>query len=182
LQEVDDAQRTSQKISFDYHGPEDFLKLRRTFEAMGKIKTRLKEELKIVQNLSLEALVDRLKPQNELIKIITDAIDEDALVRDKEISVKTELAIDDIDSEIEGVAKPFNNENQSVELDNEKKKTSTAKKKRSIIKNDSKNSTDTKFEEVQAFIKADNWIIKKKYIYIYILIILLLFFFFFYAG
>src|SRR3990170_2471766 len=29
LQEVDDAQRTSQKISFDYCGPDDFIKLKR---------------------------------------------------------------------------------------------------------------------------------------------------------
>src|SRR5205823_10786869 len=101
LQEVDDAQRTSQKISFDYCGPDDFLKLKRTFESMGIIKTRLREELNFTSNLSLEALVERLQPQDDLIQIITEAIDEDALVRDKEIPIKSGLAVKGINSEVE---------------------------------------------------------------------------------
>ncbi|CAG8623035.1 4759_t:CDS:10, partial [Funneliformis caledonium] len=162
LEEVDDAQRTSQKISFDYYGPDDFLKLKRTFEAMGTIKTRLEEELKITPNFSLEALIERLKPQNELIKIIKDAIDEDALIRDKEISVKTGLAISDFDSEIEEV-ELSDNGNQTVELNNEKRNASTIKKKRNTMKKNSINSTDTNLEEVQALIKSDNWIIKTNF-------------------
>ncbi|CAI2171297.1 1874_t:CDS:10 [Funneliformis geosporum] len=162
LEDVDDAQRTSQKISFDYYGPDDFLKLKRTFEAMGTIKTRLKEELKIKPNLSLEALVERLKPQNELIKIIKDAIDEVALIRDKETTVKTGLAINDFDSEIEEV-ELSDNGNQMVELNNEKRNILTIKKKRNTIKKNNKNSTDSNLEEVQALIKSDSWIIKTNF-------------------
>lgn len=153
LQEVDDAQRTSQKISFDYCGPDDFIKLKRTFEAMGMIKTRLQEELKFTSNPSLEALVERLQSQEDIIQIITEAIDEDALIRDKEIPVKSGLAIDD------------SNEDKGVELDNNGKNKNfnrNRKAKRNTIKKDDKKSADINFEEVQDLIKADNWIIKKR--------------------
>jgi DNA mismatch repair ATPase MutS len=159
LQEVDDAQRTSQKISFDYCGPDDFLKLKRTFEAMRMIKTRLQEELKLIPNLSLEALVDRLKPQDDLVRIITEAIDEDALVRDKETSIKPEIKED-----IDLITELPNGENKNMKLDNEEKKISTknsTKKKRNTKKKDDKDFF-IKFE-VQNLIKADNWIIKKRY-------------------
>ncbi|RIA97656.1 muts domain V-domain-containing protein [Glomus cerebriforme] len=169
LQEVDDAQRTSQKISFDYCGPDDFLKLKRTFEAMGIIKTRLRKELKIAPNLSLKALVERLQPQDDLIQIISEAVDEDALVRDKEMTIKSGLTMNDINLEIESmdsVTEFSNNENKSVELDNEEKKISTKnsiKKKRKNRKKDG----DKKFvdinSEVQDLIRADNWIIKKSF-------------------
>lgn len=135
---------------------------------MGIIKARLQEELKSTPNLSLEALVERLQPQNDLIQVITEAIDEDALVRDKEISIKSELAINNSDSEIEeGIDmanKLFNNKNNGVELDNEEKDISikSSTKTRKKTKKDTKNSADINFEEVQALIKADNWIIKKR--------------------
>jgi DNA mismatch repair ATPase MutS len=162
LQEVDDAQRTSQKISFDYCGPDDFLKLKRTLEAMGIIKARLKEELKFIPNLSLEALVERLQPQNDLIQVITEAIDEDALVRDKEISIKSESIVINIDPEIEeGIDMTVmlsNNKNEEKKISIK----SSTKTRRNSIKKDIKNSADINFEEVQALIKADNWIIKKR--------------------
>ncbi|PKY14557.1 hypothetical protein RhiirB3_506539 [Rhizophagus irregularis] len=167
LQEVDDAQRTSQKISFDYCGPDDFIKLKRTFEAMGMIKMRLQEELKLMSSSSLEALVERLQSQGDIIQIITEAIDEDALLRNKEIPVKSGLAIDDINSEIEGVATEFSsNEDKGVELDNKGKNKNFNKKrkdKRNTIKKNDKKSADINFEEVQDLIKADNWIIKKSF-------------------
>jgi DNA mismatch repair ATPase MutS len=168
LQEVDDAQRTSQKISFDYCGPDDFIKLKRTFEAMGMIKTRLQEELKFTSNPSLEALVERLRSQDDLIQIITEAIDEVALIRDKEIPIKSGLTIDDINSEDEGinVAAEFScNKDKVVELDNKGKNKNFNKKKRNkrnTIKKDDKKPVDINFEEVQDLIKADNWIIKKR--------------------
>ncbi|GBC01867.1 hypothetical protein RclHR1_04360012 [Rhizophagus clarus] len=164
LQEVDDAQRTSQKISFDYCGPDDFIRLKRTFEAMRMIKTRLQEELEFMSNPSLEALVERLQSQDDLIQVITEAIDEDALIRDKEIPLKSG-SINSEDESTNIAAEFSSNEDKGVKLDNKGKNKNYKKKKneKNIIKKDDKKSADINFEEVRDLIKADNWIIKKSF-------------------
>lgn len=84
MSECDDAQRISQKVTFDRYSPDDFLKLKRTLETMLLIHNRIHVELNVNPNKSLKVLLDRFKPQKELINLIKKAVDEEALNRAKE--------------------------------------------------------------------------------------------------
>ncbi|CAG8455157.1 13395_t:CDS:10 [Acaulospora morrowiae] len=152
LGECDDAQRTSQKVTFNHCSPDDFLKLRRTLEVMLTIKNRLFAELYVSPSESVGALLDRLKPQQDLISIITAAVDEEALNRAKEKQSIDGIMTPDgaIDLEEEDLLNLTR-----YDVENDKKKVKTSKR----------NGTNAKDvdAEIQSLLKNDNWVILKDF-------------------
>ncbi|CAG8474330.1 14117_t:CDS:10 [Cetraspora pellucida] len=162
LENCDDTQRTSQKITFTHCNPDDFLKLKHTLESMLSIKYRLQSELYTIPDASMKTLVERIQPQNDLINIISEAIDEDVLIKMKETRQYNPdgSIISGINTDIE--------EAENIDLDTNfegcndepvaKKKTT---KKRKKIGQNSESST---FEEdFASIVKNDNWVIKKEF-------------------
>ncbi|KAF0430058.1 DNA mismatch repair protein msh1 [Gigaspora margarita] len=168
LENCDDTQRTSQKISFTHYNPDDFLKLNRILESMLIIKNRLQSELYATPNDSMKTLVERIQPQNDLINIISEAIYEDMLNKMKETrqynsdgSIISSVDTDNKDTDIEDV------ENIDFDTNLEEKCNDEPVMKRKISKKHKKMEQDSEssiFEEdFASIVKNDNWVIKKDF-------------------
>ncbi|RHZ74145.1 hypothetical protein Glove_227g7 [Diversispora epigaea] len=154
LSECDDAQRMSQKVTFDQYSPDDFLKLKRTLETMLLIKNRIRVELNITPNDSLEAILTRFKPQQNLINSITKAVDEESLNRAKDKQSSDEV-IDVEDGE--ELLNPIKNyfKKETITYDWKARQFHKQKKAEPTVKD--------KEMEIQMLIKSDNWVINKDF-------------------
>ena len=150
LGECDDAQRVCQRLSLQRGGADDLIKFRRTADAMIRVKARIKADPGSVENASVQAFLERLKPQHDLIKMISKAIDEEALNRLKEYQEKTE---DELETELTMEEADNANEELAAPAKSKKKAASRKKVKPPL----------TVYDEVDAFLAADNWVIKKEY-------------------
>ncbi|CAG8436176.1 9502_t:CDS:10 [Diversispora eburnea] len=153
LSECDDAQRTSQKVTFDQYSPDDFLKLKRTLEKMLLIKNRIRVELNITPNDSLESILTRFKPQQDLINSITKAVDEESLNRAKEKQLSDEV-IEDGEKLLNPIKNDFKKE--TIIYGNRKTRQFHKYKKAEPTVKD-------KEAELQMLIKSDNWVINKDF-------------------
>ncbi|CAG8595313.1 23992_t:CDS:10, partial [Gigaspora rosea] len=168
LENCDDTQRTSQKISFTHYNPDDFLKLKRTLESMLIIKNRLQLELYATPNDSMKTLVERIQPQNDLMNIISEAIDEDMLNKMKETrqynsdgSIISSVDTDNKDTDIEDVENIDFDTNFEEKCNDEPVVKRKISKKRKKMEQDSESSI---FEEdFASIVKNDNWVIKKDF-------------------
>ncbi|CAG8586672.1 6450_t:CDS:10, partial [Ambispora gerdemannii] len=88
LEDCSDAQRTTQRLSLDYGGIEDYIKLKRTIKSINEIEKRIREELPTTPNNSVENFIDRLQSQDDLMNTIDSALNEEALIKMQEANIE----------------------------------------------------------------------------------------------
>lgn len=150
LQECDDAIRISQRALQRVLSVEDFLKIKKTIEAINNLKDILERELKYRPDKSLQNLLGQFQSQDELANAIDNAIDEIAFNNYKESSRNLEdngvldgLAVDEnVDT---------NNNNISQD-----ETSNTKVNKRKVA------TTYTIKQELMLNMKEDNWFVKKE--------------------
>ncbi|CAJ0764745.1 9168_t:CDS:10, partial [Entrophospora sp. SA101] len=152
LQECDDAIRISQRALQRVLSVEDFLKIKKTIEAINNLKDILERELKYKPDESLQNLLSQFQSQDELANAIDNAIDEIAFNNYKESSRNLEdnnildngLAVDEnVDTNNNNIAQD--------EISN------TKVNKRKVA------TTYTIEQELMLNTKEDNWFVKKDF-------------------
>ncbi|KAG9299543.1 hypothetical protein G9A89_020714 [Geosiphon pyriformis] len=143
LEDYDDAQRITQRLSLQRGGPELFLKLKQAIKAMKNIQLRMNKELEIHPDFSVETFINRIESQDDLIEKIDSAIDEEALI-------KMQASAEENDGILE----------KAIESDlvNSEKKAVTNKPETSRRKKTSE------IDHVEMQIKSDNWCIKSAFL------------------
>ncbi|CAG8459223.1 7348_t:CDS:10 [Ambispora gerdemannii] len=91
LEDCSDAQRMTQRLSLDYGGIEDYIKLKRTIKSTNEIEKRIREELLTTPNNSMETIIDRLHSQDDLMSKIDGAFNEEALIKMQEANIELNI-------------------------------------------------------------------------------------------
>ncbi|CAG8449994.1 3268_t:CDS:10 [Ambispora leptoticha] len=152
LEDCSDAQRMTQRLSVDYGGIEDYIKLKRNIKSTKGIENRIREELQTNPNNSMEAFINRLQSQDYLMSKIDSAFNEETLIKMQEANIELNVPLN-----ANAINNPINNNNRESmpSIRHSRRRTNQYKP----FSQASSTSQESFFDDKN----TDHWYIKKEY-------------------